>query len=101
MAFGPEGVLSASASGAEGGAVSLALGDSLVVLNTDLGCTAVAVDGVVLAVAYVAGNTGGLVVKLLIVHNEPPYNSLRFYYFSRKLLYSSGRKILNGIILHW
>ena len=44
---------SAGASGAEGGAIGLALGNSLVVLNADFCGAAVAVDSVVLAVGYI------------------------------------------------
>ena len=59
----------AGASGAEGGAVGLALGNSLVVLNADFGCATVAVYGVVLAVGYIAANAG-IGFMLVIFHDS-------------------------------
>ena len=60
---------SAGASGAEGGAIGLALGNGLVVLNADFCGAAVAVDSVVLAVGNIAAYAG-IVFVLVIFHDS-------------------------------
>lgn len=54
--------LIAAASGAEGGAVGLALGGCLFVFHFNAGCGALSVTGVVLAVGDIAADAGYLAV---------------------------------------
>ena len=59
----------AAASGAESAAEGLGLGGRSLVLNLDLGSSALVVDGVVLACAYIAANAGYLaMVHFLFTH---------------------------------
>ena len=71
---------SAGASGAEGGAVGLALGAGLLVLYADAGSAALAVDGVLLAVADVTAHAGDDVAAILLVH---AYTSALYYLIIR------------------
>ena len=61
--------LVAAASRTEGSAEGLGLGGRSLVLNLDLGSGALVVDGVVLAGAHIAADTGDFaLVNFLIVH---------------------------------
>ena len=64
------GLDSAGASGAEGGAVGLALGAGLLVLHADAAGAAFAVDGVVLAVGDVTAHAGDDVAAVFLVHAD-------------------------------
>ena len=65
---GRAGERSAGASGTEGGAVGLAFGAGLLVLDADLCGAALAVHGVVLAVRHVAAHAGIGAGCSLVVH---------------------------------
>ena len=61
---------SAGPTGAEGGAVGLALGVGPFVLHIDFGCAALVVDSVILAVGHIAGNAGVDLAAFLFSHRK-------------------------------